>query len=122
MALFSPRFDRPGTPPGTIRENARPREAARIRRFRYSGDSCVEDQPTSIDQALADRDHAAVTWIDIVGLGDTELLKRLGERLNLHALALEDVFNTWQRPKVESYDDYLFVVLRLQWLGGRAEA
>jgi magnesium transporter len=52
-----------------------------------------------------------------VGLGDTALLKRLGERLDLHALALEDVFNTWQRPKVESYDDYLFVVLRLQWLG-----
>jgi magnesium transporter len=79
---------------------------------------CTEDEPLDIDQALADRDGAAVTWIDLVGLGDADLLYRLGERFCLHPLTLEDTVNTWQRPKVESYDDYLFMVMRIQWLAG----
>ena len=116
MAKLRPRFDRPGTPPGTIRERTGPREPARIRRFRYSQDSCQEDQPADIDEALSAREAAAVTWIDVVGLDDADLLRRMGERLDLHPLTLEDVVNTWQRPKVESYDDYLFVVMRIQWL------
>jgi magnesium transporter len=116
MAKLRPRFDRPGTPPGTIREQSGPREPVRIRRFRYSQDACEEDRPASIDDALAGRQRAAVTWIDVVGLGDTGMLQQLGERLGLHPLTLEDVVNTWQRPKVESYDDYLFVVMRIQWL------
>ena len=122
MAKLRPRFDRPGTPPGTIREQSGPREPVRIRRFRYSQDACEEDRPASIDQALAGRERAAVTWIDVVGLGDTGMLQQLGERLGLHPLTLEDVVNTWQRPKVESYDDYLFVVMRIQWLASSAFA
>ncbi len=122
MAKLRPRFDRPGTPPGTIREHTGPREAVRLRRFRYSKESCEEDQPADVETALAGRERAAVTWIDVVGLGDTSLLRRLGERLDLHPLTLEDVVNTWQRPKVESYDNYLFVVMRIQWLAKAASA
>jgi magnesium transporter len=122
MARLGPRFDRPGTPPGTLREHVNPREPVRIRRFRYSDSACEEDQPANIDEALAGREGAAVTWIDVVGLGDTGLLRRMGERLDLHPLTLEDVVNTWQRPKVESYDDYLFVVMRIQWLAKDALA
>src|SRR6266446_6574108 len=45
-------------------------------------------------------------------LGDTTVLTRLGERFGLHALALEDVLNAPQRPKVERYDKHMFVVMR----------
>lgn len=118
---FTPRFDQPGTPPGTLRAQARPRApGVRIRRYRYSAAGCEQDEPREVDEALSNRERAAVTWIDIVGLGNVELLRRVGERLDLHPLTLEDVVNTWQRPKVESYDDYLFVVMRVQWLAGRA--
>ncbi len=54
----------------------------------------------------------AVTWIDVVGLGDAETIRRLGEKFGLHPLALEDVVNTHQRPKAEQYPEQLFIVGR----------
>ena len=56
---------------------------------------------------------AAVTWINIDGLGDRETFSRLGELFGLHPLALEDVVNVHQRPKFENYDDTDFVVMRM---------
>jgi magnesium transporter len=67
--------------------------------------------------ALADLDTsvppAAVRWINIDGLGDIPTLKKIGKLCNLHPLALEDIVNLHQRPKVEAYDGYLFIVLRM---------
>ena len=121
MATFRPRFDRPGTAPGTLRAGETTDPAAvQIRRFRYSVDYCYEDRPADLDQALTDLAEGGVTWIDIVGL-DAAFLHQLGDRLKLHPLTLEDVFNTWQRPKLESYDDYLFVVMKLLRLGASLE-
>jgi magnesium transporter len=124
MSLFRlrPRFDRPGTAPGTLREDpAHGRTPLSIRRFRYSPGHCDEDHPSGIEQALAGIQEDAVTWIDVVGL-DAAFLHDLGDRLKLHPLTLEDVFNTWQRPKLESYDDYLFVVMKLLRLAPSLEA
>ena len=53
------------------------------------------------------------TWLDVVGLGDSDVLTDLASRYGLHPLAMEDVVNTHQRPKVEQYDDNLFFVLRM---------
>jgi magnesium transporter len=54
----------------------------------------------------------SVTWIDVQGLGDETVLRDIARTFRLHDLALEDVVNTPQRPKVESYDDYLFLIAR----------
>jgi magnesium transporter len=53
-----------------------------------------------------------VTWVSVEGLGDAAMIKKLGAHLNLHPLALEDVVNVHQRPKVDNYGDQLFVVMR----------
>ncbi len=52
-------------------------------------------------------------WVNVTGLGDAEALRAVGKHFNLHPLVLEDIANTAQRPKVEEYDNYLFVVLRV---------
>jgi len=54
-----------------------------------------------------------VAWIDVVGLGDVEIIRRLGEMFSLHHLALEDVINVHQRPKVEEYEKHAFIVTRI---------
>jgi len=59
-----------------------------------------------------------VTWVDVAGLGDVATLEALGARFGLHRLALEDVVNLYQRPKVEAYTGYFMVVLRQPWLNG----
>jgi magnesium transporter len=54
-----------------------------------------------------------VLWIELNGLGDVNLLKSLGERYDLHPLALEDVLNIGQRPKFETYEDHLFIIAQM---------
>ena len=122
MATFRPRFDRPGTAPGTLRaeETDRPGRRSGSGASATRSTTAYEDHPADLDQALTDFAEGGVTWIDMVGLG-AAILHQLGERLKLHPLTLEDVFNTWQRPKVESYDDYLFVVMKLLRLGASLE-
>jgi magnesium transporter len=57
--------------------------------------------------------HGKVTWINIDGLGDVETLHFLSKRFNLHPLALEDVLNTGQRPKIETTPDYVFICAQM---------
>jgi magnesium transporter len=53
------------------------------------------------------------SWINISGIHDVDLIKELGTCFNLHSLVLEDVLNTEQRPKMDDFDDYLFLVLKM---------
>ncbi len=52
-----------------------------------------------------------MTWLNICGIHDTKIIEDLEKQFQIHPLTLEDIVNTAQRPKVESYDHYLFVVL-----------
>jgi magnesium transporter len=54
-----------------------------------------------------------VCWLDIDGINSERLLRALGERFGLHHLMLEDILNTDHRPKVEEYQDALFVVAKM---------
>ncbi len=54
-----------------------------------------------------------VTWIDVDGLGNADVIRQLGELFQLHPLAMEDVANTHQRAKCEDYGDVLFFVARM---------
>jgi magnesium transporter len=59
-----------------------------------------------------------VLWVDVDGLGDVDAIRQIGEIFGLHPLALEDVINGHQRPKVEQYEGYLFIVARMASLEG----
>ncbi|NND62423.1 MAG: magnesium/cobalt transporter CorA [Flavobacteriaceae bacterium] len=56
-------------------------------------------------------DH--VTWININGLNNTEEIEKLGDHYHLHPLIQEDIVSTHQRPKMDEYDNYLFVVFKM---------
>ncbi len=83
----------------------------------YGPDGLEERRGVECEELLNHLDNDLVTWINIDGLGDLTVLRTLGERFNLHPLALEDVLDTNQRPKVEQYDDYLFIVAHQLFLG-----
>jgi magnesium transporter len=51
-------------------------------------------------------------WLNVYGLHDPDLMAEIGRTFNLHPLVLEDILNTDQRPKLDTYDDYLFIVTR----------
>jgi magnesium transporter len=58
-------------------------------------------------------DTESVSWIDVEGLGNTETWEKLNHVFQLHPIALEDIINVPQRPKVEEYDDHLVVIARM---------
>jgi len=64
-------------------------------------------------QGIALKEKPTVTWINVEGLHETEKLKALGDCFGLHPLVLEDILNTDQRPKMEDYGDYLYLVFKM---------
>ena len=108
-----PRVSRvkPGSLPGTLVVAGVP-VPARVSVLAYNREGATERRDVGIDDALATPAPDGVTWINVDGVGDTNTLTRLGERFGLHSLALEDVLDVGQRPKVERYGKHIFIVMR----------
>jgi magnesium transporter len=84
----------------------------------YGPDTLHEEDGLDPKAAAARVGREPVTWINVDGLGDAAVLVALADAFGIHALALEDVVNVGQRPKVEEYDDSLYIVLHIP--GGEA--
>ncbi len=103
-----------GLPPGTlVHVGERRVERPVITIFDYDGKDVVEKQVGSAEECFPLRDTKSVSWINVDGVHDTDLIARLGTHFGLHPLVQEDILNTHQRPKVDVYDDYLFIVLKM---------
>jgi magnesium transporter len=78
-------------------------------------DACTFDERSieAIEDLLSLLESNKISWISIVGLGDIEFFRRLAEHLRIHPLALEDILNLGQRPKVDAYDRRLLIVLQM---------
>ena len=85
----------------------------RITVMDYTEEGVIEKSLTDIADCRPCRDSPSVTWINISGVHDVSLIEGLGRQFDLHALMLEDVLNTEQRPKLDDYDDCLFLVLKM---------
>lgn len=86
-------------------------QRAEIKLIRYDRENLVEKVVKDLSELEPQK--GGVTWIDVGGLGDVETLRALGEQFRIHPLALEDVLNTGQRPKVEFTGDYIFICMQM---------
>jgi magnesium transporter len=112
----------PGEAPGVLKlSQDSPQEAPVITLIEYGPDCLEERKDVDCDELLRHLNNELVTWINIDGLGDLTVLRILGQRFNLHPLALEDVLDTGQRPKVEQYDDYLFLLVKMLYVDNDKE-
>ncbi|MBU2537779.1 MAG: magnesium/cobalt transporter CorA [Proteobacteria bacterium] len=84
-----------------------------IRVIDYDRDNLSEQELKDIKDGIPYTQTETVTWLNINGLQDTELIRQVGRVFGLHALVMEDIVNTSQRPKMEEYDDYLFFVVKM---------
>jgi len=79
----------------------------------YSADTLNERESLTPEDCAPFRDSQTVTWIDVGGVHDVDIIGRFGDSFGLHPLTLEDVVNTHQRPKLEEYENYIYVVLKM---------
>jgi len=87
-------------------------EKSKIIFTRYRENIFLEKEINALTAVHVEKDAPEITWISVDGLQNTELMEELGNVFSLHPLVLEDILNTNQRPKVEDYGDYLYIVLR----------
>jgi len=99
----------PGTPPGTLPERPGGAEPTSVHFVQYGLDEIHEQElPGAAAVSLAA--ESLTSWIDVQGQ-DVQHIADLGNQLAIHPLVLEDVVNVGQRPKVEDFDDSIFIVL-----------
>lgn len=79
----------------------------------FDSESLREEDCASAREAFDWVEADGTTWIDVRGLGDGTLVQEFGELLGLHPLAVSDVVNLGQRPKMELYDQVVFAVVRM---------
>lgn len=111
------RSNKAGQPPGTLVYTGAAKQPTELEVISYSPEDLKElttDQ-LSACQALLDLPDRT-TWVQVIGLSNTATVEALGKQYQLHPLTIEDILNVEQRPKVEEFEDYTFVTLKvLQW-------
>ncbi len=103
-----------GLPPGSVVYTGEARsEDVSLSLINYDAQHCDEKHEISIDAVEGIENKSIVSWINVNGIHDVEVIKQLGERIALHPLVMEDLVNVRQRPKLEDFDDHLFIVLKM---------
>ncbi|MBK1989173.1 magnesium/cobalt transporter CorA [Sphaerospermopsis aphanizomenoides BCCUSP55] len=105
-------YHQPGTIPGTIivDENA---IQPNIILIDYNQNELIREQIINPEDCINYLDTESVSWVDVQGLGNRDILERLGKVFDLHPLVLEDVVNMAERPKIEDYEDQLLIIARM---------
>ncbi len=110
-----------GTPPATLVPHEGAKTQPEISLIQYDQETIIEAKCSTYEELAARLDPTKVNWINIDGLGDVELLKKFGEHFHIHPLALEDVLNTAQRPKLEHFTNHFFIVSEMIYFDGAGQ-
>lgn len=119
--LIKKRSKKAGLPPGTpVHIGEKKRERTKITILDYDGANFQEVEIRRVDECFPFRDKPTVTWINVEGIHQVEILGKLGDCFGLHHLVLEDIANTDQRPKMEDYGDYIYTVLKMLYYNDKS--
>lgn len=114
MEYFEKTYHPPGTSPGTLIDSmgAAPGEFT-IHLVDYTASEFIEKELATTDECLPYLEKDSVTWIHLQGPIQADTIQNIGNIFELHPLAMEDVLNKGQRPKMEEYDNQLFVIMAM---------
>ncbi|WP_338733495.1 magnesium/cobalt transporter CorA [Mangrovimonas cancribranchiae] len=84
-----------------------------IESFDYNSEQAIEAELKNVEEAFKYKASNTITWINLNGLNHIDEIEKIGTHYNLHPLILEDIVNTSQRPKIDEYDDYIFISLKM---------
>ncbi len=108
------RKEKVGIPPGTpIFVGRRKLDKVKIQLIDYDENQLFEKVLNDIEEAIPFKNKPTVTWLNISGLHEINILESLEKHFNLHPLLLEDILNTDQRPKLDDYESHLYIALKL---------
>ena len=103
-----------GQLPGSlVHVGIRKQEETVIKQLLYSTDTFSEDTIKRSQLCRMNTGKPGVQWIDVDSIHDVAVLEQIGKCFGLHPLVLEDILNAGQRPKIEYYDNYVYIVAKM---------
>ena len=88
-------------------------DKVKITTINYDEKQFQEKEVETIDEIFPFSDTSTATWINLDGIYQLDNIEKIGKHFKIHPLVLEDIMNTGQRPKMEDFGDYLFLVLKM---------
>jgi len=88
-------------------------EKVKIRIIDYDETQLEEKEVEKVEECFPFKDKPTISWINIDGLHDVEVVEKIGKKFGLHPLIMEDIVHTVQRPKLEDFGDHIFIVLKM---------
>lgn len=120
---FQVRAKQVGLPPGALIHVGKQRtEKPVISLIDYDQTRFETLTDISIDKATSFKETSTVSWVNLSGIHDISLLEEFGKRFDFHPLALEDILNTQHRPKLEEYEDYSLIILKMLFFDDAAQS
>jgi len=114
MRLFKKSSKKAGLPPGTlVHVGEKHAEKSRISLMDYDEDHVEEKTDVTLEACLPFKALPTVTWVNVTGIHDMDIIRGFGDAFDIHPLVLEDIVHTGQRPKVEDLSNYLYIVLKM---------
>ncbi len=117
------RLNRSGLPPGTLSpKDDAGRQAIEISLIQFSETHWLEEKITPGQDLKKLLNNPGVTWINIDGVHDPDIVDYIGKQFDIHPLTLEDIMNTDQRPKFEDYDTYDVMMMKMLYFDGKLKS
>jgi len=108
------RSEKSGLPPGTLLHiGDKKMETTKITLMDYDESNFLEKEVKLVEESFPFKDKPTVTWINIDGIHEIEIIEKIGKYFGVHPLILEDILNTEKRPKMEDFETYIYVTLKI---------
>jgi magnesium transporter len=103
-----------GLPPGTLIHTGEKKVGrVEVRVMQYDENKYEKRIVSTIEECFPLMEPPTVNWIDIDGVHEVDVIKEIGEKFDLHPLVLEDIATTEQRPKLDDFDDHIFIIQKV---------
>ena len=106
--------EKAGLSPGVlVHVGEKKTEYVRIRMIDYNEKTFEEKTLQTIEESFTKKESSTVRWINVDGLHDPDVIRKIGNHFGFHPLILEDIIHTEQRPKMDDFDDYIFLIAKM---------
>jgi len=103
-----------GLSPGTlVHVGEKKTDEVKLSVIDYNLNNAKFEELESVGELTHYIEKDTVSWLNVSGLHKPDIIDKIGDEYDIHSLTLEDILHTEQRPKVEIYDDYVFIVLKM---------
>lgn len=112
--IFKKRTKAPGLAPGILEFVGEKKvDKPIIHLFEYNERNLIEKDIDDLQELSGRNKTDSVTWVNVRGIHDEKVIEQLGNIFDVHPLAMEDLMNTSQRPKIDEYQDHVFIVMKV---------